>query len=454
MSKKDQFQNLDQLRSEGDLNLSPERLKWRDAHLDQETRSWLSRDEAVYIHQSLSTPCLDVIQKAESSQIQNLQGKSYFDFHGNSVHQVGFGHPKIIEAVKQQLDDLPFCPRRFTNIPAILFAEKLAELAPNGLNRVLLAPSGASAVGIALKLARHVSGKFKTISMWDSFHGASLDTISLSGEAIFRKNAGPLLPGAEHVPPPNPTNCPFKCGDRCNLQCADYVDYVLEKEGDVAAVVSETVSSVPFFPPKDYWKRIRASCNRHDALLILDEIPHSLGRVGTLFTFERYGIIPDMVVLGKGLGGGVFPLAAVIARDEFNSVQELALGHYTHEKNPVACAAGLAVLEILVEEKLPQNADKLGRHALDKLKNTVGGNKFIREIRGLGLLIGIELNSGQDNSSKVAEQILYECLRNGLSFKISMGNVLTLAPPLNISHDYLDVALDILTTSIENQTKR
>ena len=191
---------------------------------------------------------------------------------------------------------------------------------------------------MALKLARAATGRFKTISMWDSFHGASLDAISIGGEAIFRQGIGPLLPGAEHVPPPDPAGCPF-CEDRCNLKCADYIEYVLEKEGDVAAVVAETVRSTPFIPPPDYWKRVRAACDRHGALLILDEIPTCLGRTGTIFAFEQYGIVPDMVCIGKGLGGGIFPLAALIAREDFNrAMPGRALGHYTHEKNPVACA--------------------------------------------------------------------------------------------------------------------
>ncbi|MCU0709667.1 MAG: aminotransferase class III-fold pyridoxal phosphate-dependent enzyme, partial [Pirellula sp.] len=211
----------------------------------------------------------------------------------------------------KQLDQLPFCTRRYTNEPAIRLAEKLISFAPADLSRVLFAPGGASAIGIALKLARAATGRFKTISMWDSFHGASLDAISIGGEAAFRSGAGPLLPGCEHVPPPDPSHCPFRCGERCNHACADYVEYVLEREGDVAAVIAETVRNVPVIPPLDYWKRIRAACDKHGALLILDEIPIGLGRTGRFFAFEHFGIIPDIVVLGKGLGGGVFPLAGI-----------------------------------------------------------------------------------------------------------------------------------------------
>ena len=451
MKQNNKFKGIDQLGSEGDLNLSSERVKWRDEFIVDETRHWLERDEAAYLHQSMSTPCLDVIEQASGSFIQNLQGHKYLDFHGNSVHQIGYGHPNVIRTIKEQLDQLPFCPRRFTNLPAIHFAERLADLAPGDLNRVLFAPGGTGAVGMALKLARYATGKFKTVSMWDSFHGASLDAISVGGEAIFRKGIGPLLPGTEHVPPPNPALCPFKCGSKCSLQCAEYVDYVLEKEGDVAAVISETVSSIPCFPPPEYWKRIREACDRHNALLILDEVPHSLGRIGTLFSFENYGIVPDMVVLGKGLGGGVFPIAAVIVKENFNVAHQFSVGHYTHEKNPVACAAGLATINTIVDENLPQRALELGAYALRVLNEALSDHPHVREIRGMGLLLGVELDNQNCESTVVAERIMYECLRNGLSFKISMGNVLTLAPPLNVAEEDLNFALTVLVEAVENQ---
>ncbi len=440
--------------SEGDTNLSPERVSWRQQISDPETLDWLERDEKLFLHQSLSTPCLDVLAGADGSEVTNIQGDRYIDFHGNSVHQIGYQHPKVLEAIRNQLDTLPFCPRRFTNVPAIELAQKLIDLTPSDLGRVLFAPGGTSAIGMALKIARMVTGRFKTISMWDSFHGASLDAISIGGEADFRKNAGPLLPGTEHVPPPNPANCPFNCNGSCNLQCADYVDYVLEKEGDVAAVVSETVSSVPYFPPADYWHRVREACDKHKALLILDEIPHSLGRTGTLFAFEQYEITPDLLILGKGLGGGVFPLAAVIAKEEFNVVEDRSIGHYTHEKNPVACAAGLATLEVLVEENLAERSKILGREVQRHLQTNLDKFNCVADVRGLGLLLGVELADQQFDGNKLASEILYACLQSGLSFKVSMGTVLTLAPPLNISQKDLDTALDILIKAIADVAER
>ena len=300
---------------------------------------------------------------------------------------------------------------------------------------------------MALKLARAATGRHKTISMWDSFHGASLDAISIGGEAIFRKNIGPLMPGTEHVPPPDPASCPFKCGKTCSLLCADYIEYVLEKEGDVAAVVSETVRSSPYIPPPDYWKRVRAACDRHGALLILDEIPTCLGRTGTFYAHEHYGIVPDMVVIGKGLGGGIFPLAALIAREHLNeAMPERALGHYTHEKNPVACTAALATIDFIDETGLLNHVKELGAFTLDRLRAMQAANPAIGDVRGLGLLIGVALIDPATGKPAPdhAERVMYAALSRGLSFKVSMGNILTLAPALTITRGQMDDALEIL----------
>ncbi len=438
----------DGLRSEGESNRSELRKSWQEAHLDDETLGWLKEDDTYFLHQSLSTPCLDVVAKCRGPYLETLAGKRLLDFHGNSVHQVGFGHPKVVEAVRRQMQSLPFCPRRYTNLPAIKLAKKLSEIAPGGLGKVLLAPGGTAAIGMALKLARLATGRFKTVSMWDAFHGASLDAISIGGEALFRQDIGPLLPGSEHVPPPDPRNCPFACGSMCNLRCADYLEYVLEKEGDVGAVIAETVRSTPYIPPADYWMRVRQACDRHGALLILDEIPNCLGRTGKMFACGHYGVVPDMLVIGKGLGGGIFPLAALIAREELDIAPNFALGHYTHEKNPVGCAAALAAIEVVETEGLAEKAAELGAHALERLADLSSRHTVIADVRGIGLLLGVEVEAPGADSTLLAERILYAALEQGLSFKISMGNILTLTPPLTITLEELDSAIDILDAAI------
>jgi 4-aminobutyrate aminotransferase len=445
-------------KSEGDINISPRRVQWQDRHLDAESRALLEEDARYFLHQSLSTPCLNAMYACGGIYIEDAQGRRYMDFHGNNVHQVGFGNPEVIDAIKRQLDKLSFCTRRYTNRTAVDLARKLAEIAPGRLKKSLFCPGGAEAVGIALKLARLATGRHKTISMWDAFHGATLDTISIGGEAIFRQDMGPLLPGTEHVPPADEYRCIFGCGGRggCDMTCARYVEYILEKEGDIAAVLAEPIRSTPCIPKPEYWQIIRRACDRHGALLIFDEIPHSLGRTGRMLTFENFGIVPDMVVIGKGLGGGVLPLAAVIARENLDIAAERALGHYTHEKNPVLCAAGLATISYIEKHGLVAHARDLGRYTLERLKEMQARHPLIGDVRGLGLFMGIELvkdRRTRERASEEAEAVMYAALSRGLSFKTTMGNILTLTPALTITREEMDQALAIIEDSIAEVEK-
>jgi len=437
--------------AEGDVNLSPLRRRWQDEHLAPATRALLAEDAKYFLHQSLSTPCLDALASASGIWLVDVEGRRYMDFHGNSVHQVGHGHPRVVDAAKAAIDTLPFSPRRFTNDAAVALARRLVERAPGNLSKVLFAPGGTSAIGMAMKLARVATGRHKTVSMWDAFHGASLDAISIGGEALFRRDMGPLLPGTEHVQPCDPRGCNFGCGGRCSARCAEYVDYVLGKEEDVAAVIVETIRSTDVqVPPRAYYETLRRACDRHGALLILDEIPIALGRTGTLFAFEHYDIVPDMVVIGKGLGGGVFPLAALVAREGLDVAADLALGHYTHEKSSVGCAAALATLDVIDDERLLTRANALGARALARLREMQKRLPIVGDVRGIGLLLAIELVEPATGAParEAAERVLYDCLANGLSFKVGQGNVLVLAPPLVIADDDLDRALDIVETAI------
>jgi 4-aminobutyrate aminotransferase len=439
------------LAAEGDVNLSPLRKRWEAERLAPSTRELLAEDATYFLHQSLSTPCFNALESASGIWLEDVEGRRYMDFHGNSVHQVGHGHPRVVQAVKRALDTLPFSPRRFTNKAAVAFARRLVELAPADLSKVLFAPGGTEAIGMALKLARVATGRHKTVSMWDAFHGASLDAISIGGEALFRRDIGPLLPGTEHVPPCDPRACRFGCAGTCDARCAEYVEYVLDKEEDVAAVVVETVRSTDVqVPPRAYYETLRRACDRHGTLLILDEIPIGLGRTGAMFAFERYGIVPDMVVLGKGLGGGVFPMAALLARAGLDVAAERALGHYTHEKSSVGCAAGLATLAVIEDERLLERSQRLGARALDQLRDLQRRLPIVRDVRGIGLLLGVELGDspGGVPAREAAERVLYQCLADGLSFKVGQGNVLVLSPPLVIDESDLDRALAIVAAAV------
>ncbi|WP_413206015.1 aspartate aminotransferase family protein [Rhodospirillum sp. A1_3_36] len=448
--------------SESDTNDTDRRAAWMATNRHEETRDLLDRDSRVFLHQSVSTPCLNALKGAEGIWLEDTSGRRYMDFHGNNVHHIGYGHPRLKAALIAQMSDLPFAPRRFTNDPAVELAETLVARAPGDLSRVLLAPSGSDAVDMALKLARVATGRFKTVSFWDAFHGAGLGPSSVGGEALFRSGGlGPLLPGTEHVAPFSCYRCAYGYAARdglpdlevCKLTCANMVRYVLEKEGDVAAVIAETVRVVPYTPPPGFWAAVRQACDDMGALLILDEIPSGLGKTGSFFACAAEGVVPDMVVLGKALGGGMLPAAALIAREGLNeAARPLALGHFTHEKNPLMARAALTTLSIIDDEGLVENARRLGAHALERLRAMKERDPRIGDVRGRGLLLGIEMVSDPETRAPdplLAERMLYRCLDNGLSFKTTMGNIITLTPPLITTLEDLDKALDIIEDALK-----
>jgi 4-aminobutyrate aminotransferase len=209
--------------------------------------------------------------------------------------------------------------------------------------------------------------------------------------------------------------------------------------------------AVPEMAAPGFWQTVRRSCDETGTLLIFDEIPTGLGRTGRMFSSEHEDTIPDIMVLGKGLGGGAIPVAAVVARDELDVGADWAFGHYTHEKNPLMARAGLTTLEIIEDEGLVERSARLGDVALERGRALAARFEAIGDVRGRGLMLGIELVSRQDGRSPdpgLAEAVLYGALRRGLSFKTTMGNVLTLAPPLVIGEEQLDLAFDLLEESL------
>ena len=442
--------------TEGEANTSAARQNWQDtdASTDEATCDLLARDAGVFLHQSLSSPCLTAIARAEGIWIEDTAGRRFMDFHGNSVHHIGYGHPRLKAAIKAQIDDLCFAPRRFTCEPAVALAEKLTGLAPDGLGKVLFTTGGSDAVEVALKVARAATGRFKTISFWDAFHGAGFGAASVGGEHTFRSHiAGPLLPGTEHVAPFACYRCPYghQGPETCGLACAEMVSYVLEREGDVAAVIAEPMRAVPYVPPPGFWSGVKAACAAHGTLLIFDEIPTGLGKTGRFFAHEHDDVTPDMVVLGKALGGGILPIAATLVRADLDVMGDFAIGHYTHEKNPVTAIAALTTIEIIEDEGLVARAADLGAYALERLHALADRSPIVGDVRGRGLLFGIEIvtdKATKTPGNDLAERIYYECLDAGLSFKISQGAVLTLSPPLVISKDELSAALTIVENAV------
>jgi len=447
--------------SESDTNLTDRRAAWQAKSLDAATRRLLADDARHFMRQSVSTPCLNGIARAEGIWIEDTAGRRYMDFHGNNVHHIGYGHPRLKAAITRQMDDLPFAPRRYASEVAAALAAKIASIAPGNLSKMLFTTGGSDAIEVALKVARTATGRHKTLSFWDAFHGAGFGASALSGEALFRSGpAAPLVAGDQHVPPFACYRCPYGYPtdargqpqlDLCRMRCAQMVEYVLSRETDVAAVIAEPARAVPYLPPPGFWKYVREACDRHGALLIFDEIPTGLGKTGRMFACEHDGVVPDILVMGKALGGGIIPIAAAVIRADLDVGGAWAFGHYTHEKNPVSARAALTTIEIIEDEGLVENAARVGQLALERLEDMRAKHPAMGDVRGRGLLIGIDLVRSRDDRAPdgdLAEAVLYAALDRGISLKTTMGNVLTLTPPLTLTAAEMQDALDRLDDAL------
>jgi 4-aminobutyrate aminotransferase len=279
-----------------------------------------------------------------------------------------------------------------------------------------------------------------------------MDAISVGGERLFREALGPLLPGSLHVPPPVDHHCPMGCQELRHENCTAHIDDLMDRERDVGAVIAEPIRwSTVSIPSAEYWRDIRDICDRHGTLLIFDEIGTGLGRTGRMFACEHFGVVPDMLLLGKGLGGGLFPIASLIAHHDLDVAGKTAVGHFTHEKSPLGCAAALATLRVIEEEGLVEQAVEKGRKLTEGLRNLQDRHRLIGDVRAVGLLVGVPLirdPGTREPAVLEAERVMYGCLSRGLSFKVSGGNVLTLVPPLTIRDDQIDRAVSILDASL------
>jgi len=440
-------------REQGDVNTTANRKKYWERNLSPEALKWFEEDSRYFLHQSLSTPVLNVLSGAEGIFIRDLEGKPCIDMHGNGVHNAGFNNPAVVAAVRRQLEEgLTFCPRRYTNIPAIQLAKKLADITPGGLCRSLFCPGGSEAVEMALTLARQVTGRFKTISFWDSFHGAGFGSAGIGGEEHFHGGMGPMLPGAFHVDFPNYYRNPwgFTREEDVDAECLRQIEHVLQREPEMSAVIGEPISAAPVIPSKRYWEGVRALCERFGALLIFDEIIEGFGRTGKMFACE-YFVTPDVLVLGKSLGGGLLPFAGIVTHEKYNTLRHRSIGHYTHEKNALCAAAALAEIDFIETRRLADRSAKLGAYTLQRLNDMKARHPMIGHVAGLGLHIGIDLvrdRATRERAVDEAEAVMFKCLERGVSFKTIDGNVLTLRPALVITQPEMDRALDIIEEAI------
>ena len=441
------------LHEQGDGNSSQERMKYTDQVSHDETRYWIEEDAKYFLHQELSTPVMNILESSEGSRIIDLSGNSYLDMHGNGVHATGFSNPEVIKAVKQQLDSkLAFTPRRYSNIPVIKLAKKLAEITPDGLTRSLFCPGGSEAVEMAIMLAKQITGRWKTISFWDAYHGTGFQAASVSGEEHFNTGNGPMVPGAFHVEFPNLYRNPWGFTKREDVEQESIrqIKAILKRNPDVACIIGEPVSATPWVPSKAYWEEIRHICDQRNVFLIFDEIIEGFGRTGKFFASEHF-VTPDVLVLGKSLGGGLVPFAGIVTKEKYNILQHRSIGHYTHEKNPLCATAALANIDYIETHDLIASAAEKGEYFKQELLTLQERNVLIGNVEGLGLHLGLDLvkdRTTKEKASLEAEKLMYFCMQRGVAFKIIEGNVITLRPSLVITYDEIDYIISTLNKGL------
>lgn len=399
-----------------------------------------------------------VVARARGATIWDADGVEYTDlFAGISVVNAGHGNPRVIAAAREQMDALVHAASYIYYVPVVgQLAEKLAQIAPGRLQKTFFGNSGAEAIEGAMRVAKAATGKSEFIALQGSFHGRTVATLSVTGNMARKTHGGPYLPGVAFAPNPNPYRCRFCNGD-CRLACADAVEDVIRYQtaGDVAAFIAEPVMGEGgiIVPHPDYFKRVKAILDKYDILFIADEVQSGFGRTGTMFAIEQFGVDPDIMAMAKGIADG-FPLGAFIAppeiADSFQPGEHLS----TFGGNPVSCAAGIANIDVLIDENLVQRSADLGAWAKQQVQGMAERNPLIGDVRGLGLMIGIELVLDRATKQPAPAQtveVRRSCREHGVLLGVGGqdGNVIRIQPPLMIPQEQLAHALQVLEAALQ-----
>ncbi len=394
--------------------------------------------------------------RATGCTLTDEDGKQYIDFlAGIGVGSIGHSHPRYVEALKRQVERLTF--GSFTTETRARFLELVAATTPAGLTRIQMFSGGAEAVEAALRLAKAATGKHEVIGFWGGFHGKTGGVLGLLGSE-FKHHLGPFLPGQHLSPYADCYRCPLKLRyPECGIACAEYLRDVIRYQtgGEIAAILVEPIQGTAgnVVPPDGFLKAVQAVARDHDALLIVDEMLTGFGRTGSMWGSDHDGVIPDVMTVGKGMGGG-FPVSAVVSTDEITARKPWSnpsASSSSYGGNPLAAAAGLAALEIILEEGLVKNAERVGRVMLARLEALKEKYRCVGEVRGKGLMLGIELV--QDRQTKeplgktVAQALYQECLRRGLVV-MAYSHVIRINPPLVITEDTALEGLAILDEAL------
>jgi acetylornithine/LysW-gamma-L-lysine aminotransferase len=371
-----------------------------------------------------------VLTRGKGALVWDINGNEYIDCTGSyGVAVVGHCHPRVVEAVQRQVATLIACHASFYNDTRSELLKKLIALAPKGLDKVFLSNSGAESVECAIKLARKYSGKPEIISLMGAFHGKTMGALSATWKKKYRRPFMPLVPGFKHVPPNNLEK----------MRAA-----ITEK---TAAVLVEPVRGEGgvLVPSDDFLPGLREICDEKGVLLIFDEVQTGFGRTGKVFACEHWNVTPDVMCLAKSVAGGI-PMGATFAREEVMAAFQRGEHSSTFSGNPLVCAAASAAIDVLVEEKLPERAATLGGYFKGKLEALAEKYRIVREVRGLGLMLGVEMRFDVYN-------MLIECMKRGVLVLDAGRNVLRFLPPLVIEKEQIDRVVEVLDEVMEMENR-
>jgi 4-aminobutyrate aminotransferase len=412
------------------------------------------------------TRCYPLVAKqGEGAIVEDVDGNRFLDFNaGIAVVAAGHCHPRVVQAIQEQAARLiHMSGTDFYYEGMVALAEKLAEIAPGDVDRrVSFGNSGAEAVEGCIKLARYATGRDKLIAFYGSFHGRTMGALSLTArKATQRARFGPLVPGVTHAPYPYCYRCPFgKEPEGCAVECVKFIEETLLKTvspaDETAAIVFEAVQGEGGYivPPKKFFDELQRVAKQHGILLVCDEVQSGMGRTGKMWAAEHFDLVPDIFAVAKGIASGL-PLGATVARaDLMNWVPGAHAS--TFGGNPVSCAAALVTIALL-EESLVENAARMGAYMMERLRTWPARYPNVGDVRGLGLMLGIELVRDQQTKEKASELrdlVVAMAFDRGLLVLGAGDNTIRLCPPLVITRDQCDYALDTLEECLKTASAR
>lgn len=362
-----------------------------------------------------------VITRGKGALVWDINGKEYIDCMGSyGVALLGHSHPKVVEAICKQAETLISCHASLYNDKRTEFLKKLISIMPQGLNKAFLSNSGAESIECAIKLARKFTGKPEIIAVMGAFHGKTMGALSATWDKKYREPFQPLVPEFKHVPPDNLE----KLREAITDKTAAVLLEPIRGEGGIRV------------PPADYLPGVREICDEHNVLLILDEVQTSFGRTGKLFACEHWGVIPDVMCLAKPFAGGL-PIGITVAKEAIMSSFGLGEHTSTFSGSPLVCAAACAAIDVLINERLVDRAAELGAYFKAKLEELQAKHKIVKEVRGLGLMLGMELRYDVRN-------VIVKTLAKGVLILEAGRNVLRFLPPLAIEKVHIDKVVAVL----------